>query len=146
MTIIPATYSVIHDQIAFASHQNPYDVKNAGYDCVILCASEHQNATPYRNYDITVINAPGNDSIPINMADVKTWSDAASSALSMLKSGKKVLCTCHAGLNRSAFTAVLLCVLFTGKSIEDVVEKARNVNPACLFNRDLFKILHGKGI
>lgn len=74
------------------------------FDCLVLAAFEYQPKDSFPN--IEVIYAPIDDSIP-TMDELGIIVRTAGRIINRLKNGKRVLVTCHMGLNRSAIMAAV---------------------------------------
>lgn len=97
----------------------------AGYDVLVLAASEFQSNTSYDN--IEVICAPGDDDHrPRRMAAfLPIWKDAAKIVVERIRNGKVVLVTCIAGLNRSGMITAFALQELTGWSGKQCVDHIR---------------------
>lgn len=80
----------------------PAKLKDKGFDVVVLCAQEKQDVRP----DIPTIRVPFDDG-PLPNKDYQRAVKAAMAVTKLRKLGKRVLVTCHQGVNRSAFVAAL---------------------------------------
>lgn len=107
----------------------------AGYDTLILAASEFQSAESYD--DIEVICAPGDDDHrPHRMANfLPIWKDAAKIVVERVRSGKVVLVTCMAGLNRSGMVTAFALQELTGWSGKQCVDHIRTSRKHALCNQ-----------
>lgn len=76
-------------------------VRYAGFDVLVLCAEEYQ-PEPYRFPGVSVLHVPLND-VPLPLAEEEAQKIRRTGAaiVKHLRLGKRVLVTCHAGLNRS---------------------------------------------
>lgn len=87
-----------------------------GFDCVVLCAYENQDASRY--HDIDVILAPNDDNYrrpPTNEEMVIAMS-AAGEVAKRLERGENVLVTCMQGRNRSGLVSALTLHYWKGYS------------------------------
>ena len=89
-------------------------VAKLGFDTLVLCAKENQREDLYPG--IEVVLAPGDDDVRVErmMRDLPTWQQAAQIVAERVASGKKVLVTCMAGLNRSGMVTALALHQITG--------------------------------
>lgn len=96
------------------------------FDCLALCAAEYQ-VGPECFHGAEVFRVPLNDDgTPMSEAEMKDAVMAAGRVIGWLSRGKKVLVTCHAGLNRSGLVAALaLCCRPGGLSPEEAVTAVR---------------------
>jgi len=110
-------------------------LQEAGYDTLVLAASEFQSDISYQ--DIEVICAPGDDDHrPHRMANfLPVWVSAAKIVVERVHSGKRVLVTCMAGLNRSGMVTALALKELTGWSGEVVVEHIRKNREHAMCNQ-----------
>jgi len=80
----------------------PAKLREKGFDAVVLCAVEKQNVQP----DVFTIRIPFDDG-PLPNRDYQRAVKAAMEVSKLRKAGKRVLVTCHQGVNRSAFVAAI---------------------------------------
>lgn len=102
------------------------DVKDAGFDVLVLCASGHQpSAEEFPG--VRVVRAPFDDHA-LNLSESETAWFAARQVASALKKRRKVLVTCVAGINRSALVAALAIherLGYSGKACMELVRGKR---------------------
>lgn len=109
------------------------DLYKSGFKAVVLCASEYQfdsNLFP----GVRVIHAPNDDfeEVPITAKQLQVALRAAREVVSLVQQGVKVLVTCAAGLNRSAFVVALALHLLYGWSGSHCIGRIRQRR--CLWN------------
>lgn len=109
-------------------------VAKLGFDTLVLCAKENQREDLYPG--IEVVLAPGDDDVRVErmMRDLPTWQQAAQIVAERVASGKKVLVTCMAGLNRSGMVTALALHQITGWSGKDIVEHIQASRDMALCN------------
>jgi hypothetical protein len=89
------------------------------FDVVVLCAVELQDL----KFPCHVVKAPLDDAKP-TPKEIQTALSAARTINVMRKRGKRVLVTCAAGVNRSAFIAAL-ALMMAGDSAQMAISKIR---------------------
>jgi protein-tyrosine phosphatase len=101
---------------------------------VVLCAIEHQPpASAYPG--IRVLHAPFDDaSEPVDEATWETARQASREAAKQLLKGRRVLVTCHMGINRSGLVSALTLLRLTPMSGEDAVRTVQSRRPGALSN------------
>lgn len=123
-------------QNLFQGAAPPYGetVAKLGFDTLVLCAKENQREDLYPG--IEVVLAPGDDDVRVErmMRDLPTWQQAAQIVAERVASGKKVLVTCMAGLNRSGMVTALALHQITGWSGKDIVEHIQASRDMALCN------------
>lgn len=109
-------------------------VAKLGFDTLVLCAKENQREDLYPGIEIVL--APGDDDVRVErmMRDLPTWQQAAQIVAERVASGKKVLVTCMAGLNRSGMVTALALHQITGWSGKDIVEHIQASRDMALCN------------
>lgn len=111
------------------------------FDAVVLMASEYQpNEKQFEG--IEVLHAPIRDTKPAPDEIQRAYA-AAKWVSKRLKSGKKVLVSCMAGLNRSGFVSAMALVMdgYNPKSAIHLVKNARG--PKALSNTYFVNIIKG---
>jgi len=80
------------------------------FDCLVLSAMEYPpGPSCFPNVDMLAVSM-NDDGSPMQKSEMAEAVRAAGRVLSWLRSGKRVLVTCHAGLNRSGLIcALVLC-------------------------------------
>ena len=118
-------------------------VAKLGFDTLVLCANENQHKDLYPG--VEVVLAPGDDDARVNrmMRDLPTWQHAAQIVAERVASGKKVLVTCVAGLNRSGMVTALALRQITGWSGEDIVEHIQASREMALCNDTFADYIRG---
>lgn len=111
--------SRIHNKLYVGSFP-PAQLKTSGFDAVVLCAQEKQNVRP----DILTIRVPFDDG-PLPKRDYQRAVKAAMTVTKLRKEGKRVLVTCHMGVNRSAFVAALSLMQLERLSAKAATELVR---------------------
>jgi protein-tyrosine phosphatase len=113
------------------------------FDLVIFAAKEYQPLrSSYPNIDI--IYAPNYDNSKIEMDDIaiNIANQAADLAASALRDNKKVLVTCHAGINRSGLIVALsIHKLFPDIPMTDIINIIRKKRTGALTNKLFVKYL-----
>jgi len=101
-------------------------VAQAGFDVLVLTASEHQRSPVYYP-DVKVIQAPNDDSVgrPLTPHKLRTAARTAVEVARDVQQGKRVLVTCAAGMNRSGFVVALALHLLYGMSGEMAIQWVR---------------------
>ena len=100
----------------------PPQLRAAGFDAVVLCASESQHVKP----DIFTIRAPFDDAgRPITTEEFHRAWKASKVVTKLRANGKRVLVTCHMGVNRSAFVAALSLMQLEGLPAKIAIERVR---------------------
>lgn len=126
-----------------------HDAVSQNFDALVLAAKEHQHAFPAEKYPkVTVLHAPLNDAKPTGQEQV-TALRTALKVYELNKTGKKVLVTCAAGVNRSALIAGLAMVI-SGMPASKVVSQIRHKRhppsgATPLFNEHFVKLLNAVG-
>jgi protein-tyrosine phosphatase len=121
---------------------DPELVKREGFHLVVFCASEFQPAA--REYpSVAVLYAPNEDHAakPTPRPQLERASRASKIVAAFVKSGRKVLVTCFAGLNRSGLVTGLAVYRLTGQNGRDVVELVRARRPGALRNPRFVEVL-----
>jgi protein-tyrosine phosphatase len=112
------------------------------FDCLILMAREYQ---PHQDCftDIHVHHAPIEDGL-LSKEQLVMIFHAAAVAKDFLDSGRKVLVTCYAGLNRSGLVCALAACTTKSEtlSLEKAIESIRNARgPSALHNQHFISFL-----
>ena len=121
---------------------------SAGFDVLVLAAREIQRSSVYFP-GVEVVHAPNNDApnrYPFTTEDLKVAVHAAFKVADSIRSGKKVLVTCAAGLNRSGLVSALTLHVLYGWRGQDCVRHVREKrglwrNPGVLSNKQFVKVL-----
>lgn len=109
-------------------------LRDAGFDVVVLCAFEYQPRS-HRIPGVSVVHAPLDDHLqPLTTDEWKTILGAASFSADRLRSGDRVLVTCHQGINRSGIVTALIVCLLTGMTGKQAVQHVRQRRPGALRN------------
>ncbi len=110
------------------------ELAKRGFDVVVLCANENQHEEMY--HDVQVICAPGDDDHRVNrmMRFLPTWMLAAQRVAQLHGTGKKILVTCMAGLNRSGMVTAMALYLLTGWDGAKVVQHVQQMRADALCN------------
>lgn len=106
-------------------------VRRAGFDVLVLCASEHQY--PAALYPgVKVIYAPMWDeaSVPKEVAF-----PAARAVVHELRKGSRVLVCCNMGRNRSGLVTALALWCMTGRSGVECLWRVQTARPKALSNK-----------
>lgn len=117
----------------YVGSQPPFD-RELGFDTLVLCARELQ---PERlGFKGAVVRCPLIDDT-LSKEEIRLALNTSSRVVADLKQGKRVLVTCHAGLNRSALVAALAMAQMTRMSAGEIVMHLRQRrDPNCLFNKN----------
>ena len=92
-----------------------YALREAGFDALVLCAQEHQDASKYPG--VEVIECPLDDARRFpNPSEWETAREVAWRVRNILCHGGRVLVTCMAGKNRSGLVTALSLHCLTGVS------------------------------
>jgi protein-tyrosine phosphatase len=96
------------------------------FDCLVLAAAEYQ-VGPECFHGAEVVAVPLNDDgSPMTAEERRDAAMAAGRVIGWLSGGKRVLVTCHMGLNRSGLVAALsMCCRPGGAGWEEAVEAVR---------------------
>jgi protein-tyrosine phosphatase len=143
MFILPGhlEYTQIHNNLFQGSCPTiGDDVRDAGFDVLVLCAEEIQDSESY-NVDY-VIKAPGADTLHLLYVPdeaVMNWTTAAAEVVGHLKAGRKVLVTCQAGLNRSGFVTAVALHKLTGWDGAKCVQHVQHTRQGALFNKSFVR-------
>lgn len=108
-----------------------------GFSAVVLAAREHQPG-PERFPGLrTVISAPLDDAgYPPTAGEKQTAKMAATAVADIIRSGRRVLVTCHMGRNRSGLIVGLaLADLLPDANRHYIVETIREARPGALSNK-----------
>ncbi len=109
------------------------DLYCSGFRALVLCAWEYQFESDLFP-GIQVIHAPNDDlpEIPITREQLQIALTAARKVASLVRQDTKVLVTCAAGLNRSAFVVALALHILYGWSGSHCIGRIRQRR--CLLN------------
>ncbi len=122
-------------------------VEQHGFKLLVLCAQEYQPRSKefgFRGPDIVVAHAPFDDSHRFTGLMRDTAVAAGRDVAHQLAGGKKVLVTCHAGINRSALVAGIAMLRLYPKMTADRVVgmiRARRMRQ-CLSNGVFVQFLY----
>jgi protein-tyrosine phosphatase len=95
------------------------------FDCLILSAMEYPPGPSCFPKVETLAVSMNDDGTPMRKQEMAEAVRAAGKALAWLKAGKRVLVTCHAGLNRSGLICALVLCKGNGMTSERAVEAVR---------------------
>lgn len=110
------------------------------FDVIVFCAVEYQpDAGDFPG--VTVIHAPFDDTHNPTDSDMTTALRAAHTVLKHLKADKRVLVTCWAGQNRSAFVAALVMKRKWKAPTAEVIAQVQRAREYTLHNQAFCKIL-----
>lgn len=113
------------------AHPDPAAVVAGGFSLLVLTAHQHQDSAPF---PVRVVAEPlTDDAFEIVKGDEQRAERAASAAAAELKAGGKVLVTCSAGQNRSAWVAAWAMVML-GMPGKKAVEHVQARRPESLYN------------
>lgn len=104
-------------------------VRASGFDLLVLCAFEHQE--PASSYPgVKVLHAPNyDDGEPEHRLDrdrLEIALRAAQQVADVVKSGRRALVTCAAGMNRSGLVSAIALHLIFGWDGDSCVQRVRN--------------------
>jgi protein-tyrosine phosphatase len=117
----------------------PFDRDLPDFDVLVLCAKELQPAQ--LAFHGHVIRCPVPDG-QLEMHELKRVLLSGRAVAENLRSGKRVLVTCAAGLNRSALVAALALGLVTRMPVHEILVLIRSRRkPDCLYNKHFVEIL-----
>ena len=104
----------------------PSPGRHACVDTIVLAAMEYQPPAD-RFPGAEVIHAPLDDapSRPMSDAEVAIATKAAERVARRLRAGRRVLCTCQMGLNRSALIAAIAMHDVYGLGADEIVARLR---------------------
>jgi len=121
------------------------------FDCLILAAAEYQpDPGCFGGMDVHGLSLY-DDGEPMSTAEMAASVRAAGKVVAWLSRGKRVLVTCHMGLNRSGLVAALAMCCGPGRvSVEDSIAAMRKARgPRALSNRQFVAFLKaycGRGV
>lgn len=109
-------------------------LRRAGFDALVLAAEEFQ--PPSSSFPgVRVHHAPLDDHLnPLTSKEWATIIGAANFAVHQAKRGRKVLITCHAGINRSGIITALTVSLLYGCTGKKAVALIKERRPGALRN------------
>lgn len=115
----------------YVGSQPPFD-RELAFDILVLCARELQpERLAFRGQ---VLRCPMPDDV-LTKSEITTALVTSSQVAVALADKKRVLVTCHAGLNRSALVAGLALARVTRMTAPEIVLHLRSRrDPNCLFN------------
>lgn len=117
-------------------------VANAGFDTLVLCAKEYQPPAAAFPGVRHVLRLPIDDTVePMDRYDVARTFKVATTVAERLRRGRKVLVTCHAGLNRSGLVCALALRMIHGAPAEDVIMHVRARRSARALSNPTFESL-----
>jgi protein-tyrosine phosphatase len=119
---------------------NPTLIKNEGFDVLVLCTTSYQPSDSEFS-GIEIIRCPFDDSRLTNES-LQIAKQGAKQVANALKQDKKVLTTCHAGLNRSGFVNALALHQLLRKSGSEIVKLIQMCRPGALFNESFVNYLN----
>lgn len=95
------------------------------FDCLVLSAMEYPpGSTCFPNVERLAVTL-NDDGSPMQKPEMAEAVRAAGKVLAWLKARKRVLVTCHAGLNRSGLICALVLCKAKGMSPKEAVETVR---------------------
>ncbi len=118
-------------------------LRAAGFDVLVLAAEEHQPPA-YRFPGVEVIHAGYDDSgKAITAREMHIAQDAATRVSLAILSGKRVIVTCFAGLNRSGLISALALYFATGQRMSgrECLAQVRANRPGALNNPSFVALL-----
>lgn len=117
----------------------PFDRDLPEFDMLVLCAAELQ---PDRiAFHGTVVRCPIPDAA-LSAHDAMRVAVSSRLVAEAISGGRRVLVTCHAGLNRSALVAALALAKLTTMSAAEIIRLIRtNRHPHALHNRHFQSIV-----
>lgn len=105
-----------------------------GIDIVVLAAKEHQPQLPRFRGEV-IYAGIDDDPRGLDCREERKVQQAARRVADALYAGKRVLCTCHMGWNRSALIAGLALRMSTNLSCTQIVDRMRQARgPSALSN------------
>lgn len=114
------------DQIAPKLYIGAVPADCVGFDVVVLCAMEHQGV----RLPCYVIRVPLDDAKPTH-TELALAVGAAEQVHRLRKSGRRVLVTCHAGVNRSSLVAAIALILDGMQPADAISLIQRRRQPDC---------------
>lgn len=137
----PLEYSHVIDGLYQGSAPSPGPAVSKKFDALVLMATEYQPSSEEFG-KVDVLNAGIYDSKPAPSEIQKAYA-AAKWVATRLKSGKKVLVTCMAGMNRSGLVSAMALILsgYPPQSAIALVRGARG--PKALSNKHFVSVLMG---
>lgn len=107
-------YDQIAEGLYVGAFPEPETVKVGMFDVIVFCAKELQPSSR-RGYPVAEVLRIRIDDARLNPEILGAATSAAKAVAERVTQGKRVLVTCAAGINRSAFVAALALVRLTGK-------------------------------
>lgn len=101
----------------------PFDRDLPTIDVLVLCARELQPSAPA--FHGVTLRCPLNDADP-SPTEIRIADQAALAVAKAIASTKRVLVTCHLGLNRSALVVALALHRLTTMSGDQIIERIRD--------------------
>jgi protein-tyrosine phosphatase len=115
------------------------------FDCLVLSAMEYPPGPSCFPKVETIAVSMNDDGTPMRRQEMAEAVRAAGRVLSWLKARKRVLVTCHAGLNRSGLVLALILIK-DGLTPQDAIARIRDHRGEdALFNRDFHNWLLTEG-
>ncbi len=120
-------------------------LRRVGFDTLVLAAKEHQPSAR-RFPGVEVIHVPMDDvDRPLSSSELRRVRRASARVARRLVAGRRVLVTCHAGLNRSGIITAGALILLTGADACSVVRRVRQQrSPDALSNPSFVEALSGR--
>lgn len=116
--------------------------RHACVDAIVLAAMEYQpRADQFPGAE--VLHAPLDDdpTRPMREDEIAIATKAAGRVARRLRAGKRVLCTCAAGLNRSALIAALAMNDVFGMSADEIIARLRRARGSWALSNPNFERL-----
>ncbi len=111
-------------------------LKDAGFDCVVLTANDHQNASIYKDIEVVLAGGWDSDQWPIPEEYLVSWDAAANLVVERLTQGKVVLVTCMLGQNRSGLVIGMALKKMLGhQKRKEIVEHIKTRRKNALNNK-----------
>ena len=133
---------IIHNLWQGSQPRTGTRVRDAGFGLLVLCAEEYQ--PPASEFPgVVVIHAPNQDdsSQPPSRKTLYKAAAAAQQAAQAMAEGKKVLCTCYAGINRSGLVTALILRQHLGCSGAEAVRMVQRRRMGALSNEQFVRVL-----
>jgi protein-tyrosine phosphatase len=112
-----------------------------GFQALVLCAAEHQ-PDAHLFPGVEVIYAPNDDNFgQITREQIEGALAAARQTATLVRSGRKVIVTCWAGINRSGLVSAIALHLLTGWSGVACIRHVKGARPGALRNPAFQEVL-----
>lgn len=127
-------FSCVLDRLCIGSAPaKGHQVHAAGFDLLLLCAAELQDASSHDFPGVEVWHC-GYEDGPLDPELVDMLAVLSADVADAWAKGRSILVTCALGKNRSSLVVALAYRLITGVSGHDAARDVRAARPGALFN------------